>query len=119
MLGRLVLIAFQVVIAWRLMSEIPRLLDALPFAIPSNFTIFAYALVFAVVVWLVGMLGALVLKDVPRPSIATLVFAIAGAAAFAALAVVPDIRIAIERVITIQTLLYPLIGAVIGYAIKR
>lgn len=118
MLGRLILIVFQVAVAWRLMSEFPRVLKYIPF--PSNTQIFGYAVLFALTVWLVGVLGALVLKDVAKPSPATLVFAIVGALAFAALALIPDVRIAVERVIpAIKTLFYPLIGAVIGYAIKR
>ncbi len=117
MLGRLVLIAFQLAIGWRLMSEIPQLLAYLPPL--GDLRIFAVALVFALIVWIVGLLGALVLKDVASPTPATLTFAIVAALAFAALTLIPEVTTAVRRVVQIQPSIYPLIGAVIGYAIKR
>ncbi|MEM6498803.1 MAG: hypothetical protein AAF709_19050 [Pseudomonadota bacterium] len=114
MLGRLVLIIIQFALAWRLAPDIQRFLPPL-----GDLQIFALAAIFALLVYLVGVLGHFVLKDVAQPTPSTLVVALVCALACAALTLIPDVTQAINRIITIPTLLYPLVGAVIGYAIKR
>ncbi|MGF1649666.1 MAG: hypothetical protein ACFCUN_04390 [Hyphomicrobiaceae bacterium] len=114
MLGRIVLILIQVALAWRLMPEIARFLPPL-----GDLRIFAFALIFALLVWLVGLLGHYILKDVSQPTPSTLAVALGVALAFAALTLIPDVPQAVAKVVKIDTTLYPLIGAVIGYAIKR
>ena len=115
MLGRLVLILLQLAVGWfagpMIMAKIPSF---------GGLNIFIYAAVFAIVIWLVGILGALVLKDVAQPSPATLTIALIGGLIGAGLTMVPQITDAINGVIRgIPTRAYPLIGAVIGYAVKR
>ncbi len=115
MLGRLVLVLLQLAIGWFagpiIMAKIPGF---------GDLNIFIYAIVFAIITWLIGMLGGLVLKDVARPSPATLTFALVGGLIGAGLTMVPQITEAIAGVIKgVPLRAYPLIGAVIGYALKR
>ena len=110
MLGRIVLILIQFSIAWRLAPEIKRYLPPM-----GALEIFALAVIFALLVWFVGALGHLVLKDVTQPSPSTLLFAVVSALAFAALTLVPDVTQAIARVLPrIDLYLSPLAGAVLG-----
>ncbi|MEO0729879.1 MAG: hypothetical protein AAFY64_05820, partial [Pseudomonadota bacterium] len=66
MLGRIVLILIQFGISWRIAPEIKRLLPPL-----GDLEIFAFAVIFALLVWLIGVLGHLVLKDVAQPTPST------------------------------------------------
>ena len=117
MIARLFLIAVQAVVAWY----------ARPFVAPyvqkfDQLEVFLYAAVFAVIVWVIGILGGLVLKDVARPSPSTLLFSFAVAVIFACITLLPDAMAAISRVVpasSIDPLAFPLIGAVLGYAVKR
>ncbi len=115
MLARLVLIALQFAIgiyaAPHIQKFIPRLGDPVD--------LFVLAAIFAVVIWLVGLIGALVLKDVSQPTPSALVVTLVFACIFAALTLVPDVMTAINSVIKVPTEVYSLIGAVIGYALKR
>jgi len=115
MLGRIVLVLVQFAIAWRFAPEIRRYLPPL-----GDLELFAFAVIFALLVWVVGALGHLVLKDVTQPTPSTLVFAVVVALGFAALTLVPDVTNAIARVAPrVDLYLYPLLGAVLGYAVKR
>ena len=64
----------------------------------GSLDIFVYAVVFAILVWLIGMLGAIVLKDVAQPSAATLSIALAGGLIGAGITLVPDLMKAIAAV---------------------
>lgn len=114
MLGRIVLIIIQFAVAWRLAPEIERFLPPL-----GQLEIFAYALIFALIVFVLGVIGHLVLKDVAQPTPSTLAASVILALICAALTLFPDITRAINSVINVPILLYPLVGAVIGYAIKK
>ena len=86
----------------------------------GSLTIFVYAVLFAIIVWLIGMLGSLILKDVAKPSPSTLAAALICAALLAGLTMIPDAMKAIAKVVPgVPKTVFPLIGAVIGYAIKR
>jgi hypothetical protein len=90
--------------------------------IPSfgRLDMFIYAVVFALLVWLIGFIGSVVLKDVAQPSPATLTVALIGALIGAGLTFVPQVTNAVSGVIRgVPPLAYPLIGAVLGYAIRR
>ena len=117
MLSRLILLAVQLAVAWFAAPEIMRYLPRLG----SDLQIFVYAAVFAVLVWLVGLILSQVLRETGMPSSSTLATALVVALTGAALiqflpAIVPDLRALMYR---IPTLVYPLIGAVIGYHLKR
>ncbi len=115
MLGRLVLLLLQLALCWVVGPEIVKKLPAF-----GQLNIFAYAIVFAILAWLIGMLGAVVLKDVAQPSPATLTYALIGGLVGAGLTLVPDITKTVAGIVkNVPLLAYPLVGAVLGYAIKR
>jgi len=116
MLSRLILLAVQLAVAWFAAPEIMRYLPRL-----GDLQLFVYAAVFAVLVWVVGLILSQVLRETGMPSSGTLVTSLVLALIFAALiiwlpALVPDIGGLLPR---IDARLYPLLGAVIGYHIKR
>lgn len=115
MLGRIVLIIIQFALCWRLAPDIQRLL---PGGL-GDLQIFALAAVFALIVYLLGVVGHFVLKDVAQPTPSTLVVSLVLALACAALTLIPDVTRAVSSIISIPKLIYPLVGAVVGYAIKR
>ena len=116
MLSRLILLAVQLVIAW---FGAPYIMRYIPGS--GGLQLFVYAIVFAVLVWLVGLVLSQVLREMGMPRAATLVtcmvVALIGAALITWLPVlVPDLGRTMRQV---PTLAYPLIGAVLGYHIKR
>lgn len=115
MLGRLLLLLLQLAICWFVGPELIKKLPAF-----GQLTIFVQAVVFAILVWLVGVLGSIVLKDVAQPSARTMTAALVGALIGAAITLVPDLMKLISSVAKgLPTMAYPLVGAVLGYAIKR
>jgi len=117
MLSRLVLMAVQAVAGWFGAHE---LIKYLGLRIDKGLEIFLYAVIFSVIVWLVGVLAGLVLKDVARPSPSTLAFALVVALVLAAMTKFPEILTAIDKVVPdVPRKAFPLIGAVLGYAVKR
>jgi hypothetical protein len=116
MLSRLILLAVQLAVAWFAAPEIMRYLPRL-----GTLQLFVYAAVFAVLVWLVGLVLSQVLRETGMPSSATLVtsliLALIGAALIIWLPVlVPDVGRMLPR---IDARFYPLLGAVLGYHVKR
>lgn len=115
MLGRLLLLILQLAICWFAGPEIFKKLPQM-----GQLNIFLQAVVFAILVWLIGAVGSIVLKDVAMPSVRTLTAALVLALVFAGLTLVPEITRAIGNVVRgIPLLAYPLVGAVLGYAIRR
>ena len=115
MLGRLVLFLMQLVVGW---FAGPMIFAKLPkFGQPD---IFVQAIVFAILVWIIGVIAAIILKDVAHPSSSKLTAALVVALIFAALTLFPDItRFVASYVRGVPLMAYPLIGAVFGYALKR
>lgn len=116
MLSRLILLALQVIVAWFAAPVIVRYIPGM-----GRLELFVYAVVFAVLVWLVGVVAAQVLKDVGTPSSAALASALVVALIAAAIytwlpLAVPDAK---RVMLNLQEKLYPLIGAVLGYHIRR
>jgi hypothetical protein len=73
-----------------------------------------------VLIWLIGFLGAIALQDVAQPLLSTLTVALVGALIGAGLTLVPDLMRAVAGVVKgVPVLAYPLLGAVLGYAVKR
>lgn len=84
--------------------------------------IFFDAFIIAVLVMVVGHSCAWCLKDIRRPSGGTLAVCFALAFLFSAVTLIPQFNTAIEQVIpALRTnrFVYPLIGAMLGYWIKR
>jgi hypothetical protein len=117
MLPRLVLTIVQLAVGW---SYAPQLRSLVPLNI-GGLEIFFGAVIVAVLVWLAGHVGALVLKDTPAPSTATLTACLVLALAGAALTLIPQVPQFINGWFRggVPTRAYPLIGAVIGYLVRR
>jgi hypothetical protein len=116
MLSRLILLGLQLLLGW---LATPYIMHALPGL--GALRLFVAAVVVAVVVWIAGLVLSQVLRDTSMPSSATLVacliVALIGAAAITWLpAVLPDASHAMHHV---PTDAYPLIGAVLGYHLRR
>lgn len=116
MLGRLVLILIQFAAGWYLGP-----LATTKIALPKlgSLDILLFAVVIAIIVWLVGVIGALVLKDVAQPSASTLTVTLICALIGAGLTMIPEVMGPINRAVRIPTQAFPLIGAVLGYAVRR
>ena len=115
MLGRLILILVQLALGW---TVAPLIAAKIPSFGALN--IFVYAIVVAIVIWLIGVLGALVLKDVAQPTASTMSVALIGGLIGAGLTMVPELTRAIAGVVKgVPLQAFPLIGAVLGYAVKR
>lgn len=111
MLGRLVLILLQLGIGWFGAPQVLRYVK-----LGGDAQIFVYAAAAAVIVWLVGLVGAQILKDVQTPTTATLAWALLGGLIGAALVV---FKVPAMLPVSSPPLLWPLALAVLGYALKR
>ena len=120
MLGYIILIILQLGGAWALAPQIRRYLPPIPPFGGYNVEIFVWALLFAVLVFVIGFVGSIVLKGVRTPGAGTLTVSLILALIFAALTFVsPVTQAAAQFVPQIEPLWWPLIGAVVGYFIKR
>lgn len=68
MLGRLVLLLIQIVVGWFGSKALMGFLSG----VPSAFSLYVFAVVAAIVVFLIGIIAAQILKDVGQPSSHTL-----------------------------------------------
>lgn len=115
MLARLILLLLQFAIGWFAAPHIKRYLPAL-----GTLDIFALAVIFALLVCIVGFIGAMILKDVAPPSSATVTTTLIVALIFAALTLVPPVMAFVNQLVKgVPRDVYPLIGAVLGYALRR
>jgi hypothetical protein len=117
MLPRLILLLAQLWVGWEVANLLLRWLPANM----GQLRIFVFAILAAIVVWLLGHLGALVLKDTAPPSSATLTFVLLFALVGAVLTLVEPVTRLVNGTLRgrIAAEWYPMIGAVLGYLIKR
>ena len=114
MLGRLVLLLLQIAGGFVLTPMIAKFVP-----VPAAFSLYLYALIAAIVIFLIGLLAAQVVKDVSTPSSATLTTALVVALIAAALwsfgpSIVPDVpwgKVPAQWAV--------LGGAILGYLFKR
>jgi hypothetical protein len=114
MLGRLILLLLQIVIGWLGSTAIMKYIQ-----MGGIFRLFVFAIVAAIVVFLVGIIAAQVLREVGQPSSHTLSWAVVLALVAAALwtwgpQFVPQLPWR-----QVQAEYAVLAGAIIGYIIKR
>lgn len=115
MLGRLILILLQIAVAW---SVGPLLYGHVP--VSGKFGLFVYAIIFAIVVFVTGVLAALVVKDVSTPSSASLTAAVVVALIAAAVATYGPIYFPeYYPGTTLSQRGLVLAGAILGYMIRR
>lgn len=111
MLGRLVLILLQLAGGWYggilLLKYVP---------LSGALRVVAFVIIAAILVWLIGVVGAEILKNVERPSTAALATAVIVAAIAAALPLIPVVSTYLTG---INTLYLPVVGAMIGYQISN
>ena len=120
MLGYIILIILQMGGAWVIAPHIKRYLPAIPQFGGYNVEIFVWAVLFAIIVFVIGFVASIVLKGVRTPGPGTLTVSLIVALIFAALTFVPPITQAVAQIVPrLEILLWPLIGAAIGYFIKR
>ncbi len=112
MLGLIILVALQFALAYVGAPQIMRFLQ-----VPGDLKIFAIAAVYAVITWIVALVGAFALKDVNVPSSKTLGAALVGALIGAALTLIPGLMA--SSPIKFDKAYLPLIGAIIGYVARR
>ena len=120
MLPHLILIVLQLLGAWWAAPILKNLIPSLPRVGGYNVDIFIWAILFAVIVFVVGFVGSIVLKGVRTPGAGALTLALVLALIIAALTLVPQVTQAASGAgLRIETLWWPLIGAMVGYFIKR
>lgn len=112
MLGNLALIALQFAGAF---WGAPYVLAKIP--VTGDPRMFVHAAIFAVIVWVTGLVGSFVLKDVRMPNSTGLASALIGALVGAAITFVPQIMQAIP--LKFPPIYLPLAGAIAGYFIRR
>jgi hypothetical protein len=111
MLGRLILIALQLAIAW---FGAPYLLKYLP--LTGDPALIAHGAIFGVIVWIVGLVGSQALKDVAMPTSPTLLWAVGGGLVGSALIL---LKVPAMLPVKFHPMFLPLGLAVLGYAVKR
>ena len=112
LLGYIVLIAIQFAAAF---VGGPFVLKYVP--VSGDLQNFVLAASYAVIVWIVGLVGSFVLKDVNLPTSRTLASALVGALIGAVIMLFPVVLNAIP--FKFPPLYLPLIGAIIGYMVRR
>lgn len=117
MLPKLILTLLQIHVA---MNYAPALRGLVQVNVGA-LNIFLLAVIAAILVWLIGHIGALVLKDTAPPSNTTLVWALGLACAFAGLTLIPQVTSFLSTTLrlSIPPIVYPVAGAVVGYLLKR
>lgn len=111
MLGRLVLILLQLAVGW---FAAPQVLRYVP--VGGDAQVFVYAVAAAIIVWVVGLIGAQILKDVATPSAGTLAAALLGGVIGAAIVA---FKINSMIPINVPPNLWPLGLATLGYALRK
>lgn len=115
MLPRIILLALQIVGAWYGADALRRLLP-----LWREFDIFVWAVLFAVLVYFIGFVGSLILKGLRPPSPAAFVVTLIVALIFAGLTWIPQVTEIVRNVgIRVDPKVYPYVGALIGYFLKR
>lgn len=113
MLGRLILVLLQAIVAWFLA---PIIAGHIP--VPGVFSLFVFAIICAIIVFLVGIVAAQILRDVGQPGSSTLSWALIFALIAAALATWgPDLLPQVPWTRHDRGLV--VVGAILGYLLKR
>jgi hypothetical protein len=115
LITRLILLIIQLAAAWYLAPIIKGFIPSF-----GRYDIFVWAVLFALLVTIVGWTGSLVLKEINSPTGATLATSLVLALVLAGLTLVPQVKQAIVGVAPgLRDIVWPLAGAVLGYFIKR
>jgi hypothetical protein len=117
MLPKIILTLLQLHVGW---TYAPQARALIPVQL-GQLNIFLLAVLVAVIIWLVGHIGALVLKETPTPSNGTLMSVLVLALVFAGLTLIPHVPSFVNSTLRlgVPVVAYPLLGAVLGYLIKK
>lgn len=121
MLPRIVLFALQLATAWYVADVVVSFV-ARGFSVARSNEIYVYAVIYPLLIMLVGYAGSRVLKQVTTPSGATLILTLALSIALSLITLFPQAMRMVEILVPslrVATNIYPLVGALIGYYIKR
>ncbi|MGE3915303.1 MAG: hypothetical protein AB7F78_06345 [Hyphomicrobiaceae bacterium] len=119
MLPRIVLLVVQVAAAWFLGEAIKQIL---PPILGRPYDIYLYAAIYAVIIMVVGFSGSLVLKNVRVPTAATFIASLVLALILATVTLFPQITTPVQDILPLlrgNARLYPFLGALAGYLLKR
>lgn len=118
MLGRLVLVLLQIVIGWWGANALMGLAGG---SVPGSFRLYVFAIVAAIVIYLIGVIAAQVLKEVGAPGSPTLSRALAIALVAALLwSFGPTLTLLKEIPWSRIPELYAVLGgAILGYHMKK
>jgi hypothetical protein len=120
MLPHLILIVLQLLGAVYIAPLIKDYIPTLGRYSGVELDIFIWAILYAVVVFVIGFIGSVVLKGVRAPGAGTLTLALVLALIIAVLTQVPQVTAAAtDAGVRIATRWWPLVGAMVGYFIKR
>mgnify|MGYP001313739579 CR=1 FL=1 len=109
-MGRLILLVLQLVIGWFAGLAIVKMTT-----FGGNLKLAVFAVVFAALAWIVGLVAAELLQGVNRPAPRALVSALIGAGIGVALLFIPQVQPYLQG---FNDLYLPLIGAVLGYHVR-
>lgn len=115
MLGRLVLLLLQIVIGWFGTNALMGFMSG----VPGTFTLYVFAIIAAIVIFLIGLIGSQVLKEVGQPSSSTLSWSLALALIAALLWSFGPTYLPAVQWSVIQAKYAVFAAAIIGYLIKR
>jgi hypothetical protein len=120
MLPHLILIVLQLLGAYSIAPAIKGYLPTLGRYSGYDLDIFVWAILYAVIIFVIGFIGSIVLKGVRTPGTGALTLALVLAIIIAALTLVPQItKLVADAGVRTGTQWWPLVGAMIGYFIKR
>ena len=115
MLGYLILAILQIIGAW---FGAPHILKFIPSGIGATPMLFIQAAIYALIVWVIGLILSFVLKDVRLPHTSTLASTLIGAVLGAViLLVLPMFKIALPG--DIKPAFVLIAGAILGYLARR
>lgn len=120
MLPRLVLLVLQVAAG---LFVVPQLKVSLQGVVPAAYDLFFLAVLYAVVIMVVGFIGSVVMKGLPIPSSGTLIAMLILACGIVALVKwVPEFTQTVEGVVPAlkaNRYAYPFVAALLGYYLKK
>ena len=120
MLTHLILIVLQLLGAVYIAPAIKSYIPTLGRYSGYDLDIFIWAILFAVIIFVIGFVGSILLKGIRTPGPGALTLALVLAIIIAALTLVPQVPwAAADAGLRIAVLWWPLVGAMVGYFIKR
>jgi len=113
---RLILLLIQLAVGW------VGTLFAIPYIAPylsnlGELKIFIYAILFAIIIFIISFIASAIMRDIRSPTSGTLTFSLILALIGAGVTLVPQAMQAIP--LQFNPLVLPLIGAALGYFVKR